>query len=123
MKKNIVIVEDEMIEARVLASLFTQEGFNVQDIIISGEDLIEKLRSGDLKPDLITMDIFLTDDMTGIETTKIINKEFDIPVIYISAYSDHETMQKLNKTEYEGFVLKPYDDDTIIEIVKKILKK
>ena len=122
MKKNIVIVEDEMIEARVLARLLAHSGYNVNDIIITGEDLIEKLKTGKLKPDLITMDIFLADEMTGIETAKIVNKEFDIPLIYISAFSDHDTMEKLNKTKHCGFIQKPYEFDAIIEMINKVLK-
>ena len=51
-----------------------------------------------------------------------INREFDIPVIYISAYSDHDTMEKLNKTKHVGFIQKPYEFDSIIELVKKVLK-
>lgn len=122
MKKNIAIVENEIIEARHLAVLLTDAGYNVVDVFCTGEKIIKKLRNADLKPDLILMDVFLDDDMTGIAATKIINKEYHIPVIYITANRDIITMQEINKSEYYDFVYKPYDDDKILELIKKALK-
>jgi CheY-like chemotaxis protein len=92
-------------------------GYHVPAIAISGELAIEK--AGEFHPDLILMDIFLADQMNGIEAAEKIRELYDIPVIYLTAYADKQIMAKAKVTEPYGYILKPYDErelHTAIEI-------
>jgi two-component system, response regulator PdtaR len=73
-------------------------------LVSSGEDAIEK--AGKLKPDLVLMDIKLKGKMDGIEAAGKIKYLYNIPVIYLTAYSDEYTVKRAKITEPSGYILK-----------------
>ncbi|MGZ7050315.1 MAG: response regulator, partial [Methanobacterium sp.] len=83
---KILIVEDEAITAMDLESILQKLGYEVVSIASTGEEAIQK--SEELEPDLVLMDIVLKGQMDGISATKEIQSCYDIPVIYLTAYSD-----------------------------------
>lgn len=104
-KKKVMIVEDEMIISLMLEQMITRMGYEVVDKITTGEVAIEKAAS--LKPDVILMDIRLQGEIDGVEAISKIQKEHDIPVIYITGNTDQQYKNRVKKTEYLDFLVKP----------------
>ena len=104
MGSNILVVEDERITAEDIKSGLEGSGYHVLDMVSSGKEAIEK--AGKLQPDLVLMDIKLKGKMDGIEAAGQIKLKYDIPVIYLTAYSDEYTVNRAKATDHSGFILK-----------------
>ncbi len=107
-KPKILIVEDEAIIAMEVESQLQSLGYEVTSIVDTGEKAIEKADID--KPDLMLMDIRIKGEMDGIDTAEIIRTEFGIPVIFSTAYLDHERIQRAKITMPFGYVLKPIQE-------------
>jgi PAS domain S-box-containing protein len=104
----ILIVEDEQIVAADIHHRLERMGYRVPAIASSGE---EALRSAEeLRPDLLLMDIVLEGTPDGIQTVQEIHSRMDVPVVYLTAYGDEETVRRAKATRPFGFVLKPFDE-------------
>jgi PAS domain S-box-containing protein len=103
--KRIVIVEDEGIIALQLKSALEQMGHTVVAAYASGEDALAGIKTA--KPDLALMDIKLLGEMDGIETADYICKEYDIPVIFLTAHSEDGMIERAKATGPYGYLLKP----------------
>jgi CheY-like chemotaxis protein len=103
--KNILIVEDELIQSILLEKLIRSLGYRVIGKASSGADAIKMALN--LQPDLITMDISLQDNIDGIMATSAIQDKCMIPVIYISGNSDKYNLERAEKTNYIDFIPKP----------------
>jgi two-component system, response regulator PdtaR len=101
---RILVVEDERITAEDIKDGLKSLGYEVPAVVHSGEEAVRK--AGELQPDLVLMDIKLEGEMDGIEAAGKIKKHFDIPVIYLTAYSDENTLERARMTEPSGYVLK-----------------
>ena len=115
--KNILIVEDEMIQSILLEKLIKSLGYKVVGKVTTGADAIEMALK--LKPDVITMDISLQDDIDGIMATKSIQDKSMIPVIYISGNSDQYNYQRAEKTNFIDFIPKPVNKETLAKSFSK----
>lgn len=101
---TILVVEDERITAEDIRAGLKFAGYKVPAVCSTGEDAVQQ--AGRLEPDLILMDIKLEGEMDGIEAAAEIKKSHDIPVIYLTAYSDEETVERAKLTEPSGFLVK-----------------
>ena len=116
-KANIFIVEDESIVAKDIQQTLEKLGYNVVGMASEGEKAVGKIT--ELMPDLILMDIMLKGDMTGIETATQVRKEMSVPIIYLTAYADRDTLTKAKITQPHGYIIKPFkevDIRTAVEI-------
>src|SRR5581483_4193549 len=104
---QILVVEDETIIALDIQSRLQNLGFEVE-VAASGEEALQKAKDTPL--DLILMDIVLPGSIDGIQAAERIHEEFDIPVVYLTAYSDEETLQRAKMTQPFGYLLKPLKD-------------
>jgi PAS domain S-box-containing protein len=114
---NILVVEDEAIVAKDLQNRLKKFGYKVCGITSSGQEAINKAIT--IKPDLILMDVRLKGQMDGIEAAEEIHKYLDIPVIYLTAYADENTLERAKITDPFGYLLKPFKErelQTSIEI-------
>lgn len=102
---KVMIVEDELITAEAIAILLKKLNYNPIAIVSSGEEAISKIKN--LNLDLILMDIILAGSMDGIETAKIINAKYNIPIIFITAYGDKKTLNRAKLSEPYGYIVKP----------------
>ena len=107
-KAKILIVEDEAIIAMEIESQLQGLGYEVISIVDTGEKAIKK--AGEDNPDLILMDIRIKGEMDGIQTAAIIREQFDIPVVFSTAYLDEERIELAKLTMPFGYVLKPVQE-------------
>lgn len=107
-KINVMIVEDEGIVAKDIESSLKKLGYNVVGIASSGEKALEIIE--EKKPELVLMDIMLKGEMSGIDTSEIVREEFQIPVIFLTAYADEDTLSKAKVTEPYGYIIKPFKE-------------
>ena len=105
---NIIIVEDESIVAMEIKNMLEGLRYSVLDVVTSGEKAVEKV--GKKQPDLVLMDIRLKGDIDGVEAARQIREKFDIPIIYLTAYADEETLKRAKITEPYGYILKPFEE-------------
>lgn len=114
---NILVVEDESIVAKDIQVCLKKLGYDVVGVVSSGEEAIEKAE--ETKPDLVMMDIMLKGELSGIDAAEAIRKRNHIPVIFLTAYTDRNTVDKAKETEPYGYIIKPFkeiDIQTAIEI-------
>jgi two-component system cell cycle sensor histidine kinase/response regulator CckA len=105
-KARILVVEDEAVVAKDIASSLKALLYNVVGICATGEDAIAKASS--LHPDLILMDIRLASDMDGIEAAHRIHKTQPIPIIFLTAHADHATLSRAKTTAPHAYIVKPF---------------
>jgi two-component system, cell cycle sensor histidine kinase and response regulator CckA len=116
-RAQIMIVEDESIVAEDMKVMLEGFGYAVPAIAFSGEEAVQKAL--DLHPDLVLMDIVLRGHMSGMEAVERIREQVNIPVVYVTAYADDNTVRRAKLTEPFGYILKPFDArelQTAIEI-------
>lgn len=106
-KKTILVVEDEVVIAMDLQATLIELGHDVPEIVTSGEAAIQTALV--LRPDLILMDIHLNESLDGIDAATEITKNLDIPIIYLTAYADEETLKRASLTTPFGYILKPFE--------------
>jgi CheY-like chemotaxis protein len=116
--RKILIVEDEYIIALDLKLMFEDLGYHVIDIVDSCESALKSIVND--QPDVITMDIRIHGNKDGIETTEEIHKQFSIPVIYLTAYTDKETYERIKKTTHIAVLHKPPDEARLFEIINNL---
>jgi PAS domain S-box-containing protein len=120
-KTTILIVEDEAIVAADLAGKLGRLGYEVSGIAAAGEKAVS-LACG-LRPDLVLMDISLEGSMDGIEATEAIRREYDVPVIYLTAHSDPATLSRAKLTGPFGYILKPFEERELATQIELALYK
>ncbi len=107
-KKNIVIVEDEIIIAEDLRITLINLGYNVTGLYTEGQSIIDEIDN--ISADLILMDIMLNGNLSGIETSEIIQQKHAIPIIYVTAYANTKILQQVKKTNPFGYIVKPFEE-------------
>jgi DNA-binding response OmpR family regulator len=105
-KPRALIVEDEILIAEELKARLSLLGFSVIAAVDSGEEGIAIATRE--RPDLVLMDIRLKGKKDGVQATREIHQQVDVPIVYLTAYSDRLTVDRARGTEYDGFVLKPF---------------
>jgi CheY-like chemotaxis protein len=116
--KKILIAEDEVLSAKILKAIVDREGYKVVDVIKNGDDVVESFLKN--KPDLLLMDILLQGKSDGISAVEEIRKYSDVPVIYITSFSDKPTINRAKKTAPVEYLTKPVDSSALVHIMKNI---
>ncbi|SDA93928.1 Signal transduction histidine kinase [Algoriphagus alkaliphilus] len=104
---KILIVEDDSVSALLLQRALEKNSHEIIGIADTGEKALEILEES--LADIVMMDINLAGELDGIKTTEIINEKYDIPVVYLSASSDAETLNKVVGTNPSAYVIKPFN--------------
>ena len=118
---KILVVEDQTIVALNIKNKLKNLGYDVPCTAVSGEEAIKEAEF--TKADLVLMDIMLKGNMDGIEAAQIIKSRFGIPVIYLTARTDCETLERAKATEPEGYISKPFKEEDLYEIIETALLK
>lgn len=118
---NIMIVEDNTTVAEDAKECLESLGYSVTSIAATGEDAIEN--AGKDRPDAVLMDIKLRGEMDGIEAAERIHARFGIPVLFLSAFSDHDLLQRAKKVGSFGYLVKPFEERELHAMLEMTLYK
>lgn len=121
MSIRVVIVEDEMLLAEDIATDLHGFGYEVAGIFISGEQCQEEI--GDLKPDVVVMDIRIKGSLDGIETARRINEILPTPIVYLTSNSDQATIKRLLDVFPSAFISKPYQKTDLMMAIEMAVRK
>ncbi|MFO7890312.1 MAG: PAS domain S-box protein [bacterium] len=120
-KFTLLIIEDEQIVAADIKTRLEYLGYNVAGIGVSYAEALSLAKNK--RPDLVLMDIKLKGKTNGIETAAVLKEKYDIPIVYVTAYADRETLMKIKETEPFGFITKPFDDSELMGVIETALHK
>lgn len=121
MLETIVIVEDELIVALDLETTLENLGYHVLAIADTGDLAIKKV--AETQPHLVLMDIRLKGDMDGITAAAEIYTRFNVPVIYLTAYTDENTLNRAKVTSPFGYIVKPFNERELHSTIEITLYK
>jgi len=116
---HILIVEDEFAVAMELEDHLTALGYTVVDHVMTGANAIDTAAEENL--DLILMDVRLDGPMDGIEAAQQIREAHSVPVVFVTAYSDDETLQRATETTPFGYIVKPFEERELYAAVEVAL--
>ncbi len=119
-KEQILVVEDEAVVAEDIRKILLGYDYVVPKAISTGEAAIKSINK--TRPDLILLDIMLKDKLSGIDVAKHII-DMNIPVIYLTAYSDKEVIEKAKATGLFGYLIKPFRERELIATIQMALYK
>lgn len=117
---KVLIVEDEVINAKILQDFLKSKGYKILGIVTKGEDAVGFVKEH--KPDLVLMDIELAGVMTGIEAAEKIKKDHDIPILYLTSQTNKLVVEKARETDPVGYMIKPFSPvqlDITLEMAQK----
>ena len=120
-KNNILVIEDEAIVSKDIQQSLKKLGYNVVGSAAMGEKAIALAK--EMNPDLVLMDIMLKGEMSGIEAAEQIREQLKIPVIYLTAYADENTLAKAKVTEPYGYIIKPFKEIDLHTSIEMALYK
>lgn len=118
---RILVVEDVNNVATVLKARLESYGYEICDVVNTGQKAIDSTLR--YKPDLILMDIMLEGEMNGIEAAARIQKQTNVPIIYLSCLSDQKVMDRAIETNPYGYIVKPYDSAELRFSIENALRK
>lgn len=120
-KKKILVVEDEAIVAKDISVCLNRLGYDVIGTCPTGERALEFLKSN--QPDLILLDIMLAGRLNGIDVSNHVKDNYQIPVVFLTAYADEKTISKAKVAEPYGYVIKPFKEIDLRTSIEMALYK
>jgi hypothetical protein len=119
-KRKILVVEDERLIARDIAMQLCELGYEPHGPADTGEQAIEMAR--ELRPDLVLMDVHLGSAMDGIEASQVIRAEFDVPTVFLSAFSAEANSARAQLAKPAGYLAKPFEEYELREVIEAAFK-
>jgi CheY-like chemotaxis protein len=120
-EEKILVVEDEPIVALQLKEYLERLGYSVPDVVESGASVVPSVARH--QPDLLLVDIHLRGGADGIDAAYRAKAEFGLPVIFLTAYADADTLRRAALASADGFLLKPYDERELAANLRIALAK
>jgi len=120
-KSRILIVEDEMLISMEIKETLIRLGYEVAGQVITGQAAIDEAETK--QPDLILMDVRLKGEMDGIETAIRIKDRLGIPIIFLTAHSDKNTLERAIAMSPSGYLIKPFNDRELFSNIEMALHK
>jgi DNA-binding NarL/FixJ family response regulator len=109
---KILIVEDEPIIAENISMYLNNADFIVSGIAYDDEEAKSQLSTN--TPDAVILDINLESETDGIRIADYINKNFQLPFLFLTSYSDKETLERAKAVEPSGYIVKPFNEKTLL---------
>lgn len=116
---RILIVEDEPFIAENLQEMLSIFGYEETEVANSANQAIKAIKSS--RPDLILLDVKIKGDQDGIELGSIIKEQYNVPFVYITSYSDKDTINRAKHTQPLGFIVKPFTKDDVYAAIEVAL--
>lgn len=118
---KVLVVEDELVVAKGIEKSLRDLGYIAVGIAHSGEKAIEIIPHA--QPDLVLMDIGLKGPTDGMFAAQRIRTRFDIPVIYLTAHSDDETLKRAIHSRPYDYIVKPFGDQELHDAIEQALNR
>jgi DNA-binding NarL/FixJ family response regulator len=109
---KILIIEDEPVIAENISMYLNNADFTVSGIAYDDEEAMNQLRNN--TPDAVILDINLDSAIDGIQIADYINKNLQLPFLFLTSYSDKETLQRAKVVEPSGYIVKPFNGQTLL---------
>jgi DNA-binding NarL/FixJ family response regulator len=109
---RVLIVEDEPIIAENISMYLNNNDFTVSGIAYDDQEAKEQLANN--TPDAVILDINLDSEQDGIAIAKHINANYQLPFLFLTSYSDKETLQRAKLVEPNGYIVKPFNEQTLL---------
>ncbi len=106
-----MVIEDEALVGRYIKQVLEKSNYQVLDIYSSSDGVLEGINKN--KPDVIIVDIMIRGKIDGIELTKLIQNDFNIPIIYLTAYTDDKTIKRAKTTSPYAYLIKPFNEQEL----------
>jgi PAS domain S-box-containing protein len=110
-RSKVLIVEDEFVTGTDIQNSLTEMGYEAPCIVDNGAEAIR--RAGELRPDVVLMDIILKGEMSGIQAAAEIRERYDIPVLFLTAHSDEATVEMAKIAGPFGYIIKPFESQKV----------
>jgi AmiR/NasT family two-component response regulator len=120
-KPRILVVEDELVVALDIQTRLIRMGYEVAGRCSTGEDAVPL--AVETKPDLVLMDILLAGKLNGIAAARQIRSRIDLPVVFLTAYSDDATLRLAKLAEPFAYIVKPFDERTLKATIEITLSR
>ncbi|MCL4861271.1 MAG: response regulator [Caldilineaceae bacterium] len=117
----VLVVEDEGIVGMDIQRRLLNMGYAAPEVVATGNQAIQRALA--LRPQLVLMDIRLKGDMDGISAAEQIRRLLQVPVIFLTAYADEDTLRRAKVTEPHGYVLKPFEERELHIAIEMALYK
>ncbi len=118
-KANILIADDDVLIAESTKIILRKANYNTVGTAINATEAIQIAK--EKHPDLILMDINLDNSKDGISAAEEIQKFADIPFVFVTAYSDNDTIERAKKIGPFGYFIKPYDNRELLVTIETSL--
>jgi diguanylate cyclase (GGDEF)-like protein/PAS domain S-box-containing protein len=118
---TLLVVEDEAVVAMDIAGQLRDMGYRVCGCVDNGRDAIVRARAD--RPDLVLMDVVLEGDMDGIAAAAAIGAELQIPILFLTAYSDDQTVDRAASAMPYGYLTKPFQGRELRAVIEVALRK
>jgi PAS domain S-box-containing protein len=118
---RILIVEDDRIVARDIEQQLLRLGYAVAGMTARGDEALALAVSA--RADLVLMDVRLQGPVDGVDAAQLIHQQCNIPVVFLTAYADDETVRRASLAEPFGYVLKPFEDSQLRTVIGMALYK
>ena len=118
--RKVLIVEDEALVALDICNVLSEAGYEVVGLVATEQDAVRK--ACDLRPDLIIMDLRLKGGGDGFRASRKINSGQNIPILYITAYKNRETLKGLEENSSSDILFKPFAREHLLEAVETAVK-
>ena len=118
---RVFVVDDEALIAMDLRERLMALGYAVCGTAASGEAAVQMI--AELQPDLVLMDVKLAGSTDGVEAAQQLRERYDVPVVFLTAYSDSQLIDRATKANCYGFLLKPVKDGQLHATLKLALAR
>lgn len=111
-RHKILIVEDEPVIAENISLYLDNNDFEVSGIAYDAEEAFEQLKVN--TPDAVILDINLESDHNGIDIARHINQRYRLPFLFLTSYSDKNTLERAKQVKPDGYIVKPFNERTLL---------
>ena len=118
---SILIVEDEALIAAEIEMTLRRMGYRIAGKVRNGDKALDLLASA--RPDLALLDIDIKGSLSGIDLANVIRRKYDYPYVFLTAFADRGTLNRVKETLPYGYVVKPFNDKDLLSAIELALHK
>jgi two-component system, sensor histidine kinase len=118
---DVLVVDDERVVALDICNTLSRLGYNVAGVVSSGEEALELAQR--MHPHIVLMDIWLQGSMDGVQAAAELRKRHGVPVIFLTSFSDEDTLQRAKTSEAFGYLIKPFEERELHSTIELALYK